>query len=119
MTDNKPYLSTGTTWIKSRVLGIKTAYGTRISNGLPGELVFSGSGWMHATISDILALIRAIGYTGGFDADRTELEVANSRISSLRDALEDIRSLRRINSIGDVQCECDFYLTRDDEESGG
>lgn len=46
-----------------------------------------------------------------------ELIVANSRIASLREGIEDIRSLRRINCVDDVPGECEFYLTRDSEES--
>ena len=66
----------------------------------------------------------ANGFESLYDAAHSELvdiksrlDVANSRIASLREGIEDIRSLRRINCVDDVPVECDFYLNRDSEES--
>lgn len=54
--------------------------------------------------------------TSLFDSTVAYVNELTSRVSSLRDGLEDIRSTRRINHVADVATECDFYLTRDDDE---
>lgn len=52
------------------------------------------------------------------EAMQAENEVLLSRIRSLREGLNDIKSFRRIVTRDDVPNECDFYLNRDDEEAG-
>ncbi len=55
---------------------------------------------------------------GKLEAMQAEREVLLSRIRSLREGLNDIKSLRRIVTKEDVPNECSFYLKRDDEEAG-
>lgn len=55
---------------------------------------------------------------GKLEAMQAEREVLLSRIRSLREGLNDIKSLRRIVTKEDVPNECSFYLKQDDEEAG-
>lgn len=51
-----------------------------------------------------------------FDSMVSYVAGLESRVASLREGLESIGSLRRINRVEDVSLECDLCLDRDDEE---
>jgi hypothetical protein len=81
------------------------------------------SEWKRLAATELLrwihwAAIKTVGITKPgeslFGAMVEYVASLESSVAGLRDGLEDIKSLRRVNCVEDVPSECDFYLTRDE-----
>jgi hypothetical protein len=42
----------------------------------------------------------------------SQVEELQSEACGLREGLDDVKSMRRITTVHDIPCECDFYLNR-------